>query len=152
MNSGELRELDRHGQIICKECGYSLAHNRTGRCPECGGRFDLRDPWTYATPRLRAERDLANLNRAHAMFFVSLAALAIVPCVFGGEIALTLAALFCVPCAAALLIFQGIASHRAFGVTYAVAHLLLAIALTPMALLGLAVIPYLVILDLRRVA
>jgi predicted RNA-binding Zn-ribbon protein involved in translation (DUF1610 family) len=36
--------------IYCLSCGYDLRGSRTsdGACPECGQRFDLRNPRTYA--------------------------------------------------------------------------------------------------------
>lgn len=32
--------LERHGENRCSDCGYDLAGNVTGICPECGARRD----------------------------------------------------------------------------------------------------------------
>ena len=36
---GPLRQVWRRWRGLCLECGYDLTGNRSGRCPECGGRL-----------------------------------------------------------------------------------------------------------------
>jgi len=38
-------------RAYCLGCGYSLVHLPEPRCPECGGAFDLGDPFSYARVR-----------------------------------------------------------------------------------------------------
>jgi hypothetical protein len=37
--------------MYCKECGYSLKKLIDSECPECGHRFDIRDPTSFARHR-----------------------------------------------------------------------------------------------------
>ena len=37
-----VRHIRRYRRGLCENCGYNLQGNDTGRCPECGNRFDPR--------------------------------------------------------------------------------------------------------------
>jgi hypothetical protein len=142
-------------EIHCLGCGYCLAHCTTRRCPECGRDFDPNDPATFQPPRASREQvmlDLASQRRAHVTFFASLGCM-VAGCIFpDSAVVNALIASFIVGSFIALLAIQTRAAMRTLGSRYAIGHLVVALVLSPVGLLGPIVIPFLVSLDLRRVA
>ncbi|UCE59988.1 MAG: hypothetical protein JSU63_21405 [Phycisphaerales bacterium] len=50
---GPVLRWQRQRRGLCIYCGYNLTGNRSGRCPECGGRIVMRKGGKRASPRLK---------------------------------------------------------------------------------------------------
>ena len=155
--------------MYCRKCRYQLDSLSESRCPECGQSFDPADPSTYFELNRYVVDSLRKMRRARkwafsllALSFVLLAAFAAVSALsaFSGSsrptpLGFVLAAHLVVSLEALLiaviltLFYMFRASHH-LGIAFAVGHLLIALFLLPLFLLGLITTPLLVETEVHR--